>query len=163
LDAVSLTKPEPGLVIRYSYLWLQEYRQGREEGTKGRPCAIILASRYHEGETQVLVVPVTHTPPGDITTALELPLAIKQHLGLDSERSWVVLSESNQFDWPDPDLRRVGDRDDSSIAYGVLPPKFFTEMRRKFLALEAPPAHVAFNARNNGVHPNDGLHSRRGK
>jgi hypothetical protein len=91
----------------------------------------------HDGETQVLVVPVTHSPPEDLTVALELPPAVKQHLGLDAERSWVVLSESNLFDWPGPDLRRVGDRDDSSVAYGLLPPRLFAEVRRRFLALEA--------------------------
>jgi hypothetical protein len=134
---VNLPKPEPGLVIRYSYLWLQEYREGREEGAKDRPCAIILASREHDGETQVLVVPVTHGPPETGAAALELPQAVKKHLGLDAQRSWVVLSESNLFDWPGPDLRRIGDCDDSSVAYGFLPPRLFVELRRRFLALEA--------------------------
>lgn len=103
---MSLPKPEPGLVIRYSYLWVREHREGREEGTRDRPFAIVLTSRHHDGETQVLVVPVTHSPPENFADALELPLAVKRHLGLDSERSWVVLSESNLFDWPGPDLRR---------------------------------------------------------
>ncbi|MDR3471229.1 MAG: hypothetical protein P4M09_06025 [Devosia sp.] len=134
---MSLPKPEAGLVIRYSYLWLREHREGREEGTKDRPCAVVLAARDQDGETRVLVVPVTHTQPEDVAAALELPPAVKQHLGLDTERSWVVLSESNLFDWPGPDLRRVGDRDDSSVAYGFLPPRFFAELRRRFLALEA--------------------------
>ena len=134
---MTLPKPEAGLVIRYSYLWLREHREGREEGTKDRPCAIILALQDDDGETQVLVVPVTHSPPDNSTVALELPPAVKQHLGLDAERSWVVLSESNLFDWPGPDLRRVGDRDDSSVAYGLLPPRLFAELRRRFLALEA--------------------------
>ena len=133
---MSLPKPEPGLVIRYSYLWLREHREGREEGAKDRPCAIILAAGQHEGETQVLVVPVTHSPPENVDAALELPPAVKRHLGLDAERAWVVLSESNLFDWPGPDLRRVGDRDDGSIAYGFLPPRLFGELRRRFLALE---------------------------
>ena len=53
------------------------------------------------------------------------------------ERSWVVLSESNLFDWPGPDLRRIGDRNDSSVAYGFLPPRLFAELQRRFLALEA--------------------------
>jgi hypothetical protein len=133
---VSLPAPEPGLVIRYAYLWLREHREGREEGVKDRPCAIILATRDDEGETQVLVVPVTHTAPEDPDAALELPSTLKRHLGLDSDRSWVVLSESNLFDWPGPDLRRSGN-DDSSVTYGFLPPRFFSEMRRRFLALEA--------------------------
>lgn len=133
---MSLPRPEPGLVIRYSYLWLREHREGREEGAKDRPCSIILASRDQDGETQVVVVPVTHSPPENSGAALELPPAVKKLLGLDTERSWVVLSESNLFDWPGPDLRRVGDRDDSSVAYGFLPPRFFAEVRRRFLDLE---------------------------
>jgi hypothetical protein len=134
---VTLAKPEAGLVIRYSYLWLREHLEGREEGVKDRPCAIILATLDHDGEKKVLVVPITHSAPDDIGAALELPPAVKRHLGLDAERSWVILSESNLFEWPGPDLRRVGDRDNSSVAYGFLPPKLFAELRRRFLALEA--------------------------
>jgi hypothetical protein len=134
---VTLAKPEAGLVIRYSYLWLREHLKGRKEGTKDRPCAVILATHDYEGETKVLVVPVTHSPPADVAAAVELPPAVKQHLGLDTERSWVVLSESNLFEWPGPDLRRVDDRGDSSVAYGFLPPRLFAELRRRFLALEA--------------------------
>jgi hypothetical protein len=133
---VSLPKPEPGLVIRYSYLWLREHREGREEGVKDRPCAIVLAARDSDNQTHVLVVPVTHTPPANLAEALELPAAIKRHLGLDTERSWIVLNESNLFGWPGPDLRRIGDRDDGSVAYGFLPPRFFAELRRRFVALE---------------------------
>ncbi len=133
---MTLPKPESGLVIRYSYLWAREHREGREEGTKDRPCAIILAMSTAGDATKVLVVPVTHSAPVDAVSALELPPAVKTHLGLDTERSWVVLSESNLFDWPGPDLRRVGDRDDSSISYGFLPPRLFNEMRRRFIELE---------------------------
>ena len=133
---MTLPKPEAGLVIRYSYLWLREHRQGRKEGIKDRPCAIVLAARTADGETKVLVVPVTHSPPKEAATALELPQTVKKHLGLDAERSWVVLSESNLFEWPGPDLRRVGDRDNSSVSYGYLPPRFFDELRKRFIALE---------------------------
>jgi hypothetical protein len=137
LDAVTLPTPESGLVLRYSYSWLSEHRKGREEGVKDRPYAIVLAVRDHDRETQVLVVPVTHSQHSNLGEAIELPHTVKQHLGLDAARSWVVLSESNLFDWPGPDLRRVGDRDNSSVAYGFLPPRFFEELRRRFLALEA--------------------------
>ncbi len=134
---MTLPKPEAGLVLRYSYLWLREHHDGRDEGVKDRPCAIVLASFDRDGETHVLVVPVTHSPPFDAAGAMELPLAVKRHLGLDDDRSWIVLSESNLFDWPGPDLRRVGERGDDSVAYGFLPPRFFNELRRRFLALEA--------------------------
>jgi len=61
LDAVSLPKPEPGLVIRYSYLWRAEHLRGQEEGVKDRPCAIVLAPERVEDDTLVVVLPVTHS------------------------------------------------------------------------------------------------------
>ena len=134
---MSLPRPEPGLVIRYSYLWLNEHREGREEGVKDRPCAVILATRDQDGDIRTLVVPVTHSAPRRGEDALELPAILKRTLGLDAERTWVVVSESNFFTWPGPDLRRVGDRDDRSVVYGSLPPKFFAELKRSWLAYEA--------------------------
>jgi hypothetical protein len=46
---------------------------------------------------RTLVVPVSHTPPELKGSAIEIPSAIKWHLGLDDERSWVVISENNLF------------------------------------------------------------------
>ncbi len=40
---MSLPEPELGLVIRYSYLWKSEHDAGRDEGSKDRPCAIVLS------------------------------------------------------------------------------------------------------------------------
>ena len=133
---MSLPKPEPGLVIRYSYLWLREHRAGRDEGTKDRPCAIVLALLDGNNDQNVLVVPITHSPPELAADAMELPLAVKQHLGLDDARSWIDYSESNLFRWPGPDLRRIAGREEGSVAYGFLPPKLFGELRRRFVALE---------------------------
>jgi hypothetical protein len=134
---VSLPRPEPGLVICYSYLWLHEFRAGREEGSKDRPCAIVLALvAENDDGIEVVVVPVTHTRPGDLATAMELPPLVKRHLALDAEQSWIVLSESNAFRWPGPDLRRISGREDAAVAYGFLPPRLFAELRRRFVALE---------------------------
>jgi hypothetical protein len=47
-----------------------------------------------------MVLPVTHSQPKDPKAAVELPLAVKKHLGLDDERSWIVVSEGNEFVWP---------------------------------------------------------------
>ena len=107
---------------------------GREEGSKDRPCAIVLTVREEEGQ-RVWVVPVTHSSPGDATVVIEIPTLVKERLGLDSERSWIVLSETNEFVWPGPDLRRVAERQDESVAYGFLPPRFFAEVRSRFLTL----------------------------
>ena len=121
--------PRPGLVIRYSYLWESEARLGREEGAKDRPCAIILVL-LREGEHPIVrVLPVTHAPPVDPADALEIPQPTKQRLGLDSERSWVMLSEANDFIWPGPDLRPAVNGDPASVAYGMLPPGFMAVLR----------------------------------
>jgi hypothetical protein len=39
---VSLPEPHPGLVIRYAYPWKREFDEGHEEGSKDRPCAIVV-------------------------------------------------------------------------------------------------------------------------
>jgi hypothetical protein len=95
--------PEPrvGLVVSYSYLWSEEAEQGLVEGKKDRPCAIILAVDEPAPNTaqrkQVAVAPITHSPPRDMSAAVEIPPRVKEHLGLDSERSWVILNEVNVF------------------------------------------------------------------
>ncbi len=129
---MSLPTPHPGLVIRYAYLWKREFEAGREEGSKDRPCAIVMAVTDEEGE-QVLVLPVTHTPPYNGADAVEIPRATKQRLGLDGELSWIMITEVNDFIWPGPDLRPVPGGD-GSIVYGVLPPRLFDEVRERFLA-----------------------------
>lgn len=132
---MALPKPIPGLVIRYSYLWHSEYLEGREDGQKDRPCAIVAAIRVGEDDTHVLVLPITHTEPANLDHAVEIPAVVKQRLRLDASRSWVIVSESNEFVWPGPDLRRASGADDSSVAYGVLPPRLFANIRERFITL----------------------------
>jgi hypothetical protein len=62
LASVSWPAPRPGLVIRYSYLWNREARAGQDEGSKDRPCAVLLAVDRGE-ETEVYVLPITQSPP----------------------------------------------------------------------------------------------------
>ncbi len=140
-----MTWPTPvaGLVIRYSYLWQSEANQGREEGVKDRPCAIALVVQKDEDEAPlVAVLPVTHSPPqGD--DAIEIPPTLKSHLGLDAERSWIVLSEGNLFRWPGPDLRPIVNGELSTIVYGLLPPIFFKAIKDRFVnSLRARQAKV---------------------
>jgi hypothetical protein len=130
---VSWPDPRPGLVIRYSYLWRREAEAGREEGVKDRPCAIIVAIETEAGETTVYALPITHSPPSDPEDAVELPETTKTRLGLDSERSWIVVSEGNSFIWPGPDLRFPPGEGPESAAYGMLPPRLFEVVRRRFL------------------------------
>lgn len=106
---------------------------GREEGSKDRPCAIVMAVADDKGERQVLVLPITHSPPANPADAVEIPAETKTRLRLDSDRSWVVIAEANAFVWPGPDLRPISGRDESTIAYGTLPPRFFAHVRDRFL------------------------------
>ncbi|QJW98466.1 hypothetical protein [Frigoriglobus tundricola] len=126
--------PVPGQVIRYSYLWRSEYRRGQEEGTKDRPCVVVLLLTDEEGDRVVTVLPVTHTPPSDPLLAVEIPHVTKRRLGLDDERSWVVLTEANRFTWPGPDLCMARPGDPSSVLYGELPGRLLLQIRDRFLA-----------------------------
>lgn len=125
--------PRPGLVIRYSYLWAREHARGQEEGVKDRPCAIILVTALEDGDEVVTVLPITHSPPHDPALAIEIPQSTKVRLGLDAERSWVVLSEINRFVWPGPDLRPRVTGELDSVVYGELPYSLFETIRSRFL------------------------------
>lgn len=130
---MSLPAPRPGLVICYSYLWAEEHRGGREEGMKNRPCAIVAASQIIEGRNVVTVIPITHSPPNDPTLAIEIPAAIKVNLGLDGQPSWIMVSETNDFLWPGPDLRPVPGIRPARFDYGMLPPRFYAHVRTLLL------------------------------
>jgi hypothetical protein len=131
---VSLPIPEAGLVICYAYLWHSEHERGREEGTKDRPCAIVLTAKSAEGKTVVSVVPVTHAPPETPDEAVEIPFPTKQRLGLDAARSWVVVSEVNRFVWPGSDLRPVSRGETDRFDYGLLPPSLFRQIKESLAA-----------------------------
>jgi len=140
---MSWPAPQPGLVIRYAYLWDREAREGREEGSKDRPCAIVLVV-LRDGEHPIVrVLPITHSAPADPVDALEIPPLSKQRLGLDSERSWVVLSEANDFIWPGPDLRPAVPGDPATVAYGFLPPGFMRALKERLLERYRHHRHAA--------------------
>ncbi len=130
---MSWPTPEPGLVIRYAYLWRREALAGKDEGAKDRPCAVVLAHQDAEGETRVYVLPVTHSAAAADSDAVEIPIPVKRRLGLDEDRSWIIVSEANAFTWPGPDLRLVPGKGPESAAYGFLPPALFTVVRDRFL------------------------------
>lgn len=123
---MSLPPPRPGQVIAYAYLWAREHRRGIEEGRKDRPCAIVAARQVIEGREVVTVVPITHSPPDDPADAVLIPAPLKAHLGLDDAPAWIVVTETNDFLWPGPDIR-------PAPSYGMLPPRFFTHVRDRIL------------------------------
>jgi hypothetical protein len=83
---------------------------------------------------RVIVLPITHTAPQPPDEGIELPPAVKTRLGLDHERSWIIVSEGNDFIWPGPDLRPLAGQGVESVVYGLLPPRLFHAIRSRFLA-----------------------------
>ena len=130
---MSIPNPEAGLVISYAYLWHTEHQAGQEEGRKDRPTVIVLAvEREADAATIVTVLPITHSAPADPALAVEIPLPVKRHLGLDDDRSWIVVAEGNEFLWPGYDLRKLPHSD--RYDYGFLPPHFFNQVLEAFVA-----------------------------
>ncbi|MFN3833785.1 MAG: plasmid maintenance toxin (PemK-like) [Allorhizobium sp.] len=135
------TEPKVGWVFRYSYLWHWQHLEGREEGDKDRPALVLaIVATLEDGTPAVRVLPITHSPPSDPSEAIEIPPATKRRLGLDDERSWIVLTESNRFVWPGPDVRPVGSE---SGYHGPLPPALFEEVKRRFVELAKSQRHIA--------------------
>ena len=89
---MAFPEPQPGLIISYAYLWRHEHGAGREEDVKDRPC-----------------VPVTHSPPDNPATAVELP---------------------HEFTRPGFDLRPLP-RSRDLYNYGFLPPRLFNALMAK--------------------------------
>lgn len=133
--------PKVGWLLNYSYLWADEHRRGAEEGIKNRPCALVAATRQDGDRIVAIVVPVTHSPPADPETAIEIPAVTKARLGLDAQRSWIVCNEANVFAWPGPDLRPPQTEAPDGY-YGPLPPRLFDEIRIRFVALARSGEHV---------------------
>jgi hypothetical protein len=134
---MTIALPRPGEVISYSFLWADEHDAGREEGVKTRPCVVVMSLLTATGEARIIVLPVTHSPPGKDAHTIEIPPATKRRLGLDDARSWIVLSEANRFMWPGPDIRPFDAPQGRTISYGFLPPGFFRVVRDSFLTLDA--------------------------
>ena len=99
---------------------------------------LAIVATLEDGPPAVRVLPVTHSPPSDPQDAVEIPAATKRRLGLDDERSWIVLTESNRFVWPGPDVRSI---DRESGYYGALPPALFGEIKRRFVELARAQRH----------------------
>jgi hypothetical protein len=96
---VALPDPKPGLIVRYDYLWSHEAAAGRDQG-KDRPACLVAASDSLTKPRYVVLLPITHSPPGVDTIGIEIPAKAKQALGLDELPSWIIVSEYNVDEWP---------------------------------------------------------------
>jgi hypothetical protein len=95
----------------------------------------VVAAIVRDDKTQLLVAPITHSEPDRKTDAIEIPAVVKRRLGFDAERSWIVLTELNQFIWPGPDIR-IAPASDSPI-YDALPAWLFLDLRNAIVDLSS--------------------------
>ena len=79
------------------------------------------------------VLPITHSAPTAAAAAVEMPAAVKRHLGLDQERCWIIVAEGSEFVWPGHDLRKIPQT--TRCDYGFLPPRFLAQVQAAFVAV----------------------------
>jgi hypothetical protein len=130
-STTSWTIPGPTNVLAYAYLWHREAAEGREEGVKDRPVVVVVATETKPHGTQLLVVPVTTRPPRGDEAAVEMPVRVRQHLGLGEQRCWIVAEEYNLFTWPGPDIRPIRQGKQISPYYGSIPGRLFDQVRAR--------------------------------
>ncbi|PID63255.1 MAG: hypothetical protein CSB44_02140 [Gammaproteobacteria bacterium] len=122
--------PRLGDVIRYDFLWKEEQLEGRVHGAKDRPCAVVIITKpAPDGSREVVVVPVTHSPPELGEDAIPLPAKVARHLGLDDAPSWIKTHQVNTLSWPALGLPQgVVPTPDGEWIYGALPFKLAREV-----------------------------------
>lgn len=131
---MAIPPPQTGAVIRYNYLWAKDAEKGKVNA-KARPACIVAAIVRDDGQDRIVIIPITHSGPRDAQQAaamIEIPDAVRKHLGLDEEQCWIVANECNVDVWPSPDLTPVpgSNRD---FLYGFLPPKLFEQIKKAFV------------------------------
>lgn len=124
-------QPEAGLVVRYDFLWRNEQRRGQGEGSKDRPCVVMLMrQRQADGHLDVYVCPITHTPPDPNDGAIEIPPEVARHLKLDDQLSWVTTSQLNVFTWREDQLPfGLTKTPAGEWFHGFLPPNLYRQIR----------------------------------
>lgn len=122
--------PEPGMVVRYDYLWRSEGLVGRDQG-KTRP-ACIVGAKTETRPMEVLLLPITHVPPFPDSAGIEIPQILNRSIGLDDQPCWVVVSECNHDQWPNAGLSTIPGTS-GHFHYGFIPPRLFSSIRNRFL------------------------------
>lgn len=62
----------------------------------GTSLPVLAIERHADGAFVVTVLPITHSAPADPASAVEIPLPVKRHLGLDDDPSWIVVAASRR-------------------------------------------------------------------
>jgi hypothetical protein len=130
------------MVLCFEFLWSHEAKAGRDDGEKKRPSVVVLATKTEKGQTSVTVAPMTHLEPREGSNAIEVPAKVKEHLGLDSKRSWIICDELNEFVWPGVDLYPIPRGRPGQFDYGIIPPALYEKIRQLILELDSKAKNV---------------------
>jgi hypothetical protein len=106
---------------------------GRVQG-KDRPACLVAASESQAEPRLVVLLPITHTPPDADTIGIEIPVRVKQAIGVDDAPSWVIVSQNNVGEWPNGGLSAVLGKP-NELSYDFIPPDLFARIKAKFLKL----------------------------
>jgi hypothetical protein len=130
---VAFPDPKPGLIVRCDDLWSREAAAEREGG-KDRSTCLVAATDSRTRPRHVVLLPITHSPPDAGTIGVEIPARVKQAIGLDDARSWVIVSEHTIDEWPNAGLSPIPEGPEA-FSYGFVPPSLFAEIKARFLEL----------------------------
>ena len=103
-----------------------------------RKIALALTTRPNEdGLSDVYLCPMTHSPPQEGETGLEVPAKLARYLKLDDEQSWVKTHQINIVKWEKNRLPYgVVKSHDEEWVFGKLPQSFaqkvFDQVRENF-------------------------------
>ena len=127
-------KPEPGMVLSYSYLWNSEHIKGETEGRKDRPSVVVLVINRTPGDVAYVLPTSTSNPKDGDPWTIEIPRSIKNRLKLDERRSWINVTEFNIFAWTGYHLRPTRlipgtpKPEQETCLYGYLPNAFLEKV-----------------------------------
>ena len=127
-------KPQPGMVLSYSYLWNREHLKGETEGRKDRASVVALVVAQGTGDIAYVLPTSTSEPTEGDPWVIEIPRSIKDRLKLDDKRSWINVTEFNIFAWTGYHLRPIKllpgqpKPAQETCLYGYLPNTFFKKV-----------------------------------
>jgi len=128
---MALPKPEPGLVVRYDYLWAREAAKGLRHG-KERPACLVVSYERGDSGIETVLVAITHSRPAGDAVGIEIPPRVRKLLNLDDQPCWVIVSEYNADVWPSPGIVPLP-RGEHGFAYGLMPIPLFETIRGRLL------------------------------
>lgn len=121
-----MPEPTAGDVWRYDYLWRWQHERGETAGRKPRPVAVVAVLVERRAATNLFLLPITSSPPGQARFALEIPQIERRRAGLDDMPLWIVIDEYNH------DILEESHLFDPNARIGRFSPTFHASLLRAF-------------------------------